>query len=97
MAIGDRSAVGLLEQKAKEQNGIKIYPQPARDYLNIEFPRAEEDFVISVFDTLGRKVFSKEGKRGLDCMRLNFSLPSGSYVLDLRLGEGSVRQNFVVE
>lgn len=97
MAIGDKSVVGLAEPDSGEQSGIKVYPQPATGCLNVEFPRAEQDFVISVFDTLGRKLFSEKGKKGVDRMRFNFSLPSGGYVLDLRLGERSIRQNFVVK
>ncbi len=97
MAIGNKQMVGLAEPASKEQMNIKVYPQPAKGCLNIEFPRTAEDFEISVFDALGRKLLSEKGKKGTDCMKLKFNLSSGNYVLVLREGERLLRQNFIVE
>ncbi|NNK82982.1 MAG: S8 family serine peptidase [Flavobacteriaceae bacterium] len=49
-----------LEYEASKRQEYKIYPNPVKDILNLQFYGTVEEAEISVFDILGKQLFTKE-------------------------------------
>ncbi len=96
MAIGDKAVVGLSSPVMKEQNTIKIYPQPSKGGVTLEYPKLKAPAEITVFDSLGRKVAEDWAQEGSTQKRLHFSLPSGAYLLIFSSQAGTESRNFVI-
>lgn len=72
----------LIEEDVEK---LKIYPNPASSFLNIEFPDDWRDASIEIIDIQGRKVFTQPY---LD-NRLNLpAMKTGSYFLVIRNNKG---------
>lgn len=75
---------------------IQIYPNPAKDYLLLDFGDIKEEKSIQIFDLQGREV--KDEKKVIDTKtQINVStLPKGVYLLDIKSSKGVVRRRFEV-
>lgn len=87
-ATGDRDLSTSTKDLEIQTAGLKIYPNPVRDQLQIELesPGAEKTS-IRLFDPLGRAVYSQEEILGIGFQNLTLSLGNlspGNYVLDIR-------------
>lgn len=58
-----------------------VYPNPTNGTLNININSNPVKFYVSIFNLLGKKVFSAENRKNLN---LN-GLPSGTYILSLKI------------
>lgn len=80
-------------------DSIKIYPNPAKDNINIAFEASNGDYNISVTDMLGRTVLTKsfEGLFGNQTLQLPVSdLNSGYYLITIKDGQSSYSSKFIV-
>lgn len=84
-----------------DQTNINVYPNPARDFLNVKFKKAEAgNYNFQVFNTNGvfvteyKETFSKEQFS----KKLNVKLlHDGMYVLKISKGEHSYSSLFIVK
>ncbi|CAD7809048.1 hypothetical protein CHRY9390_01932 [Chryseobacterium aquaeductus] len=76
------STLGTSETKAMQN--VKIYPNPAKDYINIEIPNFNKNAEVILFDVSGRKVYS-EFKSFLNGKTNIFvgNLTDGNYILNI--------------
>lgn len=74
---------------------IRIYPNPVNgnEMIQIEAQTAIQS--VTVFDVLGRQVFSKKGSQ-LSQMTVPLAVPNGLYVFDIQTVEGISRQKITV-
>jgi thiol-disulfide isomerase/thioredoxin len=80
-------------------DSIKIYPNPAKDNINIAFEASNGDYNISVTDMLGRTVLTQsfEGLFGNQTLQLPVSdLNSGYYLITIKDGQSSYSSKFIV-
>jgi len=76
--------VGIPEN---DLNGVKIYPNPASDQVNIKVPKTISD--ISVINYLGLTVYSEKIEND-ELIRLNTSrYPAGSYLIRFVTSDGN--------
>jgi uncharacterized protein YjdB len=92
----------LAAAKPQLSNGFKVFPNPTRDQLNLEFEvvKNEKEATVELFDLLGRKVMSQKLSVSLGINRHAFSLenlPKGTYTLHLNVDEQLSVQKLVVE
>ena len=82
----------IEEQPVTDSNrGVKIFPNPATDVLNIEFPGP--DFQVSVYNSTGQLV----GVAQEQVTRIDLSdFPAGTYYLEIRTGKAVRVERFVV-
>ncbi len=66
--------VGVIERITLPD--ISVYPNPAKDYLNIE--SVDDDGHFSIFDLFGREIFEAKIQRGKNILNLG-GLPDGVY------------------
>ncbi|SEH89588.1 Por secretion system C-terminal sorting domain-containing protein [Paenimyroides aquimaris] len=75
---------------------VKIYPNPVKSILNIELPAADyQNVLIGIYDITGKKIKSfKENWQ--ENISLNIeNLPTGNYLLELKLPNEPGRGHFV--
>jgi hypothetical protein len=81
---------------------VKVYPSPADQLVRIEYqaPDFEPNYRLSIFDALGRKVFSQTispPRFGDKAVEVNVSTwAAGAYFLRLEQGKTAVNGRFVV-
>ncbi len=80
-------------------DSIKIYPNPAKNHINIAFEASNGDYNVTVTDMLGRTVLTKsyEGLFGNQNIELPVSqLNAGHYIMNIDDGNASYSSKFVV-
>lgn len=80
-------------------DSISIYPNPAKDQINIAFNASNGDYEVSVTDMLGRTVMTKsyEGLFGNQNIELPIShLNAGHYIMNINDGNASYSSKFIV-
>jgi len=75
---------------------VKIYPNPVQSVLNIELPTADyQNVLIDIYDINGKKIKSFK-EHWQENISLNIeSLPTGNYLLELKLPNEPGRGHFV--
>jgi hypothetical protein len=85
--------VGIDEDGLK---GIRIYPNPAGEQLNISTPPEFRSYQLSISDLSGKVLISKEIVDGLDEQQIKISeLDAGMYVIVIETDEDNLRQIFI--
>lgn len=75
---------------------LKVYPNPARDVLNIAFGTTLQQVRFDIFDVNGRLVKTAEYKDAAQTQQINIeSLPSGTYILIVNSGKDSTSHKFI--
>ncbi len=89
--VSDNSGIS-----GKESNVLKIYPNPAEEFLYVEVP--DLSFTdLSVYDLTGRTILRKTVTSG-KLLTIDVSdYKSGSYILTLGNGEDKLRTVFIVK
>ena len=76
------------------QNGIKvsIYPNPAKNNLNIETPEANSS--VTIYNLNGQQIISK--KQNNNNFSINIStLPEGNYIIKINTPRGTIVKKFI--
>jgi hypothetical protein len=63
LAIWDRLYLDKVEIQPVDQRQMKIYPNPAKDKVNIEI-QAPDKVILSIYDTLGKMIYMKNLNAG---------------------------------
>ena len=79
---------------------VKLYPQPARHLLNVEFNVVQSNTGFYVITDLHGRIIEKQSlqnlSKGKHQLRLNLQqLHQGNYILQIHLGQASVARKFV--
>lgn len=78
---------------AKQNNNVTLYPNPARDILNVSFNSEAEEVSYSVIDILGKTIISETGKNRSTINVGN--LKQGIYFLKFTDGKNQYTKRFV--
>lgn len=82
----NETAINTLES-------MKIYPNPAKDILNLEVPSSVKNFSFEITDLLGRSLLKQENQT-----RINVSeLKKGVYLGNFKAGEHIVVRKLMIE
>lgn len=79
-----------------DKNSLKIYPNPSKDFLTIDFPGIVERGEVKIYDTLG-KVVVKNDVTLLDNKIQTSHLKAGTYTVVLRTEYGNATQTLLIE
>ena len=88
------AALGTSETVSVKQ--VKIYPNPATNYINIEIPNFNKTAEIILFDVSGRRIYSESklflnGKANIYVGNLN----NGNYILNIN-NDGQISSSKVI-
>ncbi len=92
----DLATVGVKEVEGSESDpDIKIYPNPATDFVNIEFLQSPvQNFDIKIIDAMGKIVYGGKIKDKTSQVNLGY-LASGNYFIVVQNGEKIYRRQFL--
>ncbi len=98
-AVQSSVTQALSVEEVSGIDSIKIYPNPAKDLINVAFDASNGDYKITVTDMLGRTVINKsyEGLFGNQNIELPVSqLNAGHYIMNINDGNASYSTKFIV-
>ncbi|SEW17403.1 aminopeptidase YwaD [Chryseobacterium wanjuense] len=75
-AVASSSILATEEANVNALESVKIYPNPAKDFLNIELPRDIKDFNFEVTDLLGRVLIKDKNNTHINVE----GLAKGAYI-----------------
>lgn len=93
-AVATSQTLGTQEPVSKNAlESIKIYPNPAKDFINIEFPDSKlKNFNVEITDFSGRSLFKTFNEN-----KINISnLENGAYVGVIKTGDQTVVRKIIV-
>ena len=95
--IADAEAEDLDTFTQQLLHKIKIYPQPASDYINVELPEESSRSVLRILDLNGRQVAEFGLSEGImHLIPVNF-LNSGMYLLIAENQNATIRKKLIIE
>jgi hypothetical protein len=80
------------------ENTTKIFPNPAKNLLNIESKNNITS--IQIFDLMGKEIFNKNLEKSTQNLQLDLTqieVPKGIYFIKVQSLEGLVTQKIVIE
>jgi hypothetical protein len=89
VSIGIDPAVGIETSKAES---IRIYPNPAFEYVYIELSRNTH---IKMYDHTGKLIYSEDHSSGAQTINIS-EFKEGLYILSLHMDDGSIQQRKLI-
>lgn len=90
-AIADTSTVVLGASEATDLKDVVVYPNPAKNTINIEVPNAQK-FEIRLMDATGKMIIVDKDKTQLDVSRIK----NGVYYLILKTAKQSLMESVII-
>ena len=88
------TASGSSSLQAVNAMEFAIYPNPAKNFVTLEFEALQENALLQILDINGRRVRTFDLKAGVETLRIDVSdLPKGIYTVIL----GNVTKKLIVE
>ena len=73
---------------------VRLYPNPAKSFVTLEFEALDENTLLQIFDINGRRVRTLDLKAGIETLRIDLGdLPKGVYTIMI----GNVTKKLIVE
>lgn len=86
----------IVKVEIKSNGAFVVYPNPAKDQLNVEFPESYRKGFVRLVNTLGEVVYtgriSSDNKQTIDISNLS----SGNYVVEIESSAGGKQQSIVL-
>ncbi len=76
---------------------IQIYPNPAVNEINIHFTENQNVESISIYDVLGKRVFTKKIEASESKITLNPNLSKGVYFLKIESDKGMLSEKIIIK
>ncbi|MBR1774110.1 MAG: T9SS type A sorting domain-containing protein [Bacteroidales bacterium] len=96
--FGGREYTVGIDDVAKENIEISVYPVPATDKVSVTFDNLTDKAVLSVLDKLGRSVYSLEIPQGTSQMDIDIKgFAKGTYFVRLYSKGNSVVKKIIVQ
>jgi hypothetical protein len=91
-----------LVRKPNGVKGVRVFPNPVTDMVNLEFVNAKGNFEITFFNQSGQKVMNRTASIGSTVQYVNISkgtLAPGSYLISARNTETNEKfvQNVIIQ
>lgn len=91
-----RCRVVGLEDVQENELGIKLFPNPANDWLNLKLPESPGEITLEVFSVSGRRMMNLKLYAPWESIQVSH-LPAGLYLVKFTDGEGrSSTQRLIV-
>ncbi|MGO4709773.1 M28 family peptidase [Chryseobacterium sp. 2TAF14] len=87
------SVLGTDEIAQNKLESVKIYPNPAKDILNVEIPAEIKNFVFEIKDMNGRLISAHENEKTINVSKLS----SGIYLCTVKSENETVTKKIIIE
>lgn len=86
------SVLGTNETVANTLESVRVYPNPAKDILNVELPKDIKNFSLEITDLNGRLVLNKENET-----KINVSgLTNGAYLCTIKANDKTAVRKIII-
>ena len=87
----------VLAIESEMEEGIKLYPNPSKDFIQIEIPEFGKGYIyLKINDVMGRVLSENELKSGQKSYSIDIkNLPEGTYFLNAEQGDKRFVKKFV--
>lgn len=92
-AVASTTVLGVNEATSQGLESVKVYPNPAKDVLNVELPKKVKDFSLEITDVSGRTLFSVQNQTKINVS----SLVNGTYLCTVKTDNESVTRKVIIE
>lgn len=93
-AVASTTVLGVNEATSQNSlESVKVYPNPAKDVLNVELPKKVKDFSLEITDVSGRTLFSVQNQTKVNVS----SLVNGTYLCTVKTDNESVTRKVIIE
>lgn len=89
-----------LSVEKAEIASMKMYPNPVKNNLTIDFDATDNNYSVSIYDLTGRSIYNKEHSNLNGMQSLNIplnGLKSGNYLVNVASNKASHSQLIIVE
>ncbi len=83
-----------LSAASVELNALKIYPNPAKDVIHIDFPVSEQEIQVNIFDITGKAVLRNTLNRNSKAVDVS-TLTTGAYIIEIVTSKGKVTKKLL--
>ncbi|MDP9959625.1 M28 family peptidase [Chryseobacterium lathyri] len=80
-------------QTENSLEAIRIYPNPARDVLNIELSEGHNNFKVEISDMNGRLILNAENEKKINTSNLT----NGMYMVTVKSDQNSITKKIIIE
>ncbi|MDQ0064800.1 M28 family peptidase [Chryseobacterium lathyri] len=80
-------------QTENSLEAIRIYPNPARDVLNIELSEGHTNFKVEISDMNGRLILNAENEKKINTSNLT----NGMYMVTVKSDQNSITKKIIIE
>ncbi|UFH32532.1 M28 family peptidase [Chryseobacterium sp. C-71] len=87
------TTLSVNETNANLLESVKVYPNPAKNILNIELPNTIKNFNIEITDMSGKLVLKSENQKGINVS----ALENGVYFCSIKTDTESVTRKIVIK
>ncbi|WP_407404629.1 M28 family peptidase [Chryseobacterium sp.] len=85
--------LGVAENKNDIDEFVKIYPNPAKDVLNIKISDKNKDFQFELIDMLGHVLLKEENKTQISVSQF----PKGIYFGTFKINDKNISKKIIIE
>lgn len=85
--------LGVAENKNDNDEFVKIYPNPAKDVLNIKISDKNKDFQFELIDTLGHVLLKEENKTQISVSQF----PKGVYFGNFKINNKIITKKIIID
>ncbi len=86
-----------VEDDKLEKMGFQIYPNPTANEINIQFSENQNVENISIYDVLGKEVFTKKIESSESKVILHPNLSKGIYFLKMNSNKGKFNKKVIIK
>ena len=87
---------GTVSTNNFELAHVKVYPNPASDFLQVELPEGMENAMIQIVDAAGKVILTQEAKNTENTIAVN-NLKAGTYIVNIQNGSQRISRNIVIK
>lgn len=88
-ATATTAQLGTEDVNVYSLESVKVYPNPSKDFINIELPKDIKDFNVEITDMNGRLIINKQNEKKINVS----SLANGVYLCNIKSsGQTTVRK-----
>jgi aminopeptidase YwaD len=92
-AVATTANLSTNENQVNTLEAVKIYPNPAKNVLNIELPKHSKDFNVEISDMTGKLVLESKNKN-----EINISgVESGNYMVTISLNDEKISKKIIIK
>lgn len=85
--------LGVAENKNDNDEFVKIYPNPAKNVINIEITGKDKNFQFELIDTLGHVLLKEENKTQISVSQF----PKGIYFGTFKINDKNISKKIIIE